>query len=197
MKKNIGFFKTTILGGLIFLLPLILLITLLGKAISIMMKVAEPLDEIIPVGSIGGIAFVNLLAIAGVILVCFFAGIAAKSVFGKKIFQNIEDKISIFPGYTLFKARMTGRIGKKAGKKSLQIVLVKFDDLSQIAFEIERTPGGPVVCFLPGSPDPWSGSIAIVSENQVELINAETNDTIKAFERIGTGISAILEKRDR
>lgn len=195
MKVNVGFFKTTILGGLIFLLPLILLITLLGKAVSIMMKVAEPLDNLIPLESIGGIAFVNILAIAGVILACFSAGIAAKSVFGKKFFQSIEDKISIIPGYTLFKARMTGRIGEKAGKKSLQVILVKFDDLSQIAFEIERTPSGSVVCFLPGSPDPWSGSIVIVTKDQVELIDADSNDTIKAFERIGTGISTILEKR--
>ncbi len=92
---------------------------------------------------------------------------------------------------------MTGRIGGKAGKKSLQIVLVKFDDLSQIAFEIERTPGGSVVCFLPDAPDPWSGSIVIVTKDQVELINADSNDAIKAFERIGTGISAILEKRNQ
>jgi hypothetical protein len=41
--------------------------------------------------------------------------------------------------------------------EGMSVAAVRFDDLWQIGFEIERFEGGKVALFLPGSPDPWSG----------------------------------------
>ena len=56
-----NFFKTTIIGGLIFLIPIVVLSVILGKALKIMMVVAEPLDKLIPIESIGGVALVTAI----------------------------------------------------------------------------------------------------------------------------------------
>ena len=37
-------------------------------------------------------------------------------------------------------------------------VLARFENSWQIAFEIERIPGGIITVYVPGAPDPWSGS---------------------------------------
>lgn len=79
-----NFIKTTIIGGLIFLVPVAIVAVVIGKAFSIMLIVAEPLDQLIPIDQVGGIAFVNLLALLAIILVCFIAGIIAKSALAKK-----------------------------------------------------------------------------------------------------------------
>ena len=42
-RTRIHFFASTALGGILFLLPVVVLIILLGKAIGLMMVVAEPM----------------------------------------------------------------------------------------------------------------------------------------------------------
>ena len=42
----------------------------------------------------------------------------------------------------------------QAEAKNMQPVLVRFDDNSQLGFEIERLDNGQVVIYLPGAPDP-------------------------------------------
>jgi hypothetical protein len=66
-KNRLHFIKTTLIGGAIFLLPVVVLMFVLGEAVDIMLLIAEPMVEFFPVDSIGGVALANLLAIAGVI----------------------------------------------------------------------------------------------------------------------------------
>lgn len=61
-KKAIGFFKAAILGGIVFLVPFVVIILILAKAFEIMKKLAVPFATVIPVDMVGGILLVNLLA---------------------------------------------------------------------------------------------------------------------------------------
>ena len=78
MSNRLDFFKNTVIGGLIFLVPIVVVIVVLGKAYKIMMVVAGPLDGLIPVDRVGGIALANLVAIVILVLCCYFAGLAAR-----------------------------------------------------------------------------------------------------------------------
>ena len=42
-KGGIHFFKTTVIGGLVFLVPVVVLVIVLAKAAGLMMMVAEPM----------------------------------------------------------------------------------------------------------------------------------------------------------
>ena len=54
------FLKTTVIGGVVFLLPIIVVGMILGKAFGFMSRIAAPFAEWIPIDSVGGIALVNL-----------------------------------------------------------------------------------------------------------------------------------------
>ncbi len=99
---NMGnFFKTTFIGGLIFLIPIVVLVVVLKKAYSIMMVVAVPLDKLIPIEAIGGVALVNILAVLCIFVACFISGFVAKSKLGKVTFDMIDTKLVLFfPGYS-------------------------------------------------------------------------------------------------
>ena len=62
--------KTTLIGGLLFLIPLVIIVVVIGKAIGIMMVIAEPMADLLPVDSIGGIALANLLALLCLLFIC-------------------------------------------------------------------------------------------------------------------------------
>ena len=55
MEKKDSFIKTTVIGGLIFLIPFVIIVSILGKAIKTMVLVARPLDKMVQLESIGGI----------------------------------------------------------------------------------------------------------------------------------------------
>ncbi len=69
--------KTTILGGLLFLVPLAFLAIVLGKAFQVSMLLVDPIDAVIPIETLAGIAFIDGMAIALILVVCFLAGFAA------------------------------------------------------------------------------------------------------------------------
>ena len=188
MKGLMQFIKTTIIGGLVFLVPIIIIAVILGKAFELMMLVAKPLDAWIPVGSVGGVALVNVLAVLAIALCCFIAGVVARSALAKKIYHSIESALLTgIPGYAAVKG-ITDSIthGEKAAE-GFQPVLVTFDDNAQIGFEIERTSEGIVVVYLPGAPNPWSGSVVYFSENRVDRLDMTVAEAVRYIRQLGRG----------
>jgi uncharacterized membrane protein len=190
MKKRakglLKFLATTAIGGVIFLLPLIVIGALLGQVAQIVWSVYGVLGEFIPVKTPQGITLLVGLAIAIVVLACFFAGLAARRSLAKRFSQTIEKNLlMIFPRYAIFKYQMEGSIGGQQVEPRLKPVLVTFHDASRIAFEVERNDDQLVTIYLPGSPDPWSGSVIYLKPEQVEPLEIEYSDAITTFEQLG------------
>lgn len=55
------FIKTTIIGGVIFLIPVVVVVVVLGKAFGLIRGLAKVIEPRIPGVSIGSIAPVNIL----------------------------------------------------------------------------------------------------------------------------------------
>jgi uncharacterized membrane protein len=186
---------TMILGGVIFWLPLVIITMVLGKAFQLMKFIAEPLDALIPLDSIGGFALVNVIAALAIILSCFLAGLAAQSSRGRSISGSVDEKLQVLiPGYSLLRDKMTGAISYQEHQVASKPVLVQFDDYSQIAIEIERAPDGLVAIFLPGAPDPWSGSVVFVTPDRVAPIDTEMKAAVKTLRMMGHGSTAAIGK---
>ena len=166
-----NFIKTTIIGGLIFLVPVVIIIAVVGKALKIMMLVAEPIDRLIPIETVGGIALANILALLAVVLCCFIAGIIAKSAAAKKAYRTLDSTLMAIPGYAFIKGFTDSINSGEETAKSMQPVIVRFDDNAQIGFEVERLDNGQVVIYLPGAPNPWSGSVVYFSADRVKKLN--------------------------
>jgi uncharacterized membrane protein len=191
--KVIGFLKTTAIGGLFFLLPMIVLGAVIGQIVPIVLAVATVLYEIVPLKTPAGIALLILLAIIIVILLCFAAGLLARRSFGKRISAGFEKKIMLlFPRYAIFKEQMAGSIGGDAAKPNLKPVLAKFDDSLQIGFEASRVDGGLVTVYLPGAPDPWSGRVVLLTSDRVEPLDVDFGDTLSIFEKLGRDSAKLL-----
>ena len=77
VTKTFGFFKTTAIGGLIFLLPLAVIGGLLGYVYNVVLVIYEPLKGYLPVSSAGGTALLFLIAVGILIMLCFLCGLAS------------------------------------------------------------------------------------------------------------------------
>lgn len=188
-----NFIKITIIGGIVFLVPVVVILVVVGKAFHIMQQVAQPLGRLLPVESIGGIAIANLLALIAVLLICFAAGLVARSAQARRVYQSIDNGLLAIPGYAFIKAFADNLKMDEAAAKTLQPVLVQFDDNAQMGFEVERLNDGQVVVFLPGAPDPWSGSVAYFSASRIRALDLTVPQAVSHIRRLGRGAQAYAE----
>jgi uncharacterized membrane protein len=184
--------RTMIVGGLIFLVPFAITLVVVGKVFGVSMRLAEPIADRIPFDAVAGIALANILAVAIILLACFLAGFIATSAPGQRLYRKLDELLlNLIPRYAFVKS-MTQSFGGDE-ESVLQPVMVRFDDLSQIAFEVERGPGNLVTVYLPGSPDPWSGSVAHVEAERVDPLPADFASAIKTLRGVGSGSAGLFE----
>ena len=179
--------KTTVLGGILFLVPIVILVAIIGKALALTNKLAAPLAAMLPIESVGGLAIVNLLAFLILVLICFIAGLAARTEPARRFVSSLETNVlSKVPAYEFIKSKVHAIVPTE-GEEGLKPVLARFDDSWQIGFEVERIEGGKVTVFLPGAPDPWSGSVCFMTEDRIKALDLNLLSTINTLKGLGKG----------
>ena len=187
-----GFVKTTILGGILFLVPIVIFVAIIGKALELSNVIAVPLAERLVVNSAGDFLVVHAIALLILLIFCFAAGLTAKTSLARKSVRSLEthflDKI---PAYELLKTKTQSRLSPEE-TEVLRPAITRFDDSWQLVFEIERLPDGKVVVFLPGAPDPWSGSVCVVTDDRVTPLEMTVASAVTLMKRLGRGTSEAL-----
>ena len=79
MKTLGSLIKTAALGGIVFLLPLVLLVVVVGKAFNIVKSVSMPLANLISAEKFAGYAVADLLTLIVLIVITVLAGMLARS----------------------------------------------------------------------------------------------------------------------
>lgn len=191
--RSIGFFKATALGGVLFLLPLAVVIGLLGYVYSFVIVIYEPMQKWLPVHSAAGIALLFAASVAILLLACFAAGLMASRAIARRSARFIEKYLTtFFPKYAIYKDLLAGNIGGTFNVPSLKPVLITTPHCQRIAFESDRLPDNSAVVFFPGAPDTWIGSVGIVAADQIQPLNVPFNETVGILEQLGRGSSAML-----
>ena len=192
-KSMAQFIKTTVFGGVVFLVPLVILVVLLGKALAFSRKIATPLANVIPFGPVGDIIVVNIAGLALIILLCFLGGLAAKSVAVARWVESLEENfLSKIPVYSVIKGTVSSTLQPEV-MEGMKPVLAHLDDCSQIGFEIERVNGGKVAVFLPGAPEAMSGSVCYFTEDRVTNLDTSIVTTVRVLKGFGKGSDGDLK----
>lgn len=191
------FMRTTLIGGLVFLVPLVVSFLLVAKAFNMTKVVAKPLTKFIPIDSVAGIAVAELMTAFILLLFCFIAGLFARSSWGRGLHAKVDSLLlNIFPGYAWIKG-VTGEISDEDAASILKPVIVRFDDLAQLGFEVDRAAGGPVTVFVPDAPNPKSGTVVYVREDQVEPFEAGFRAVVTASKQLGRNTAEVFAKQRR
>ncbi len=190
-KGGIHFFKTTVIGGLVFLVPVVVLVIILAKAAGLMMMVAEPMAAWVSVEAIGGVALANIIAIVAVVLICFISGLVARAAFLRAIVGGLESKVlSKVPGYVIIKGMLSGL--QEDDTHKLIPVLATFGGAARVGLEIERLDDGWVVVMVPRSPNPWSGEVYIMAPEMVKCLDLPVTAYMENIERFGQGTNEMF-----
>lgn len=189
--------KTTIMGGILFLVPIAIFIAVIGKGLEFTGAIARPMADVLPVNMVGGVAVAHVLAILLLLLICFLAGLIARAAIARKAVDALEANVlSRVPAYALLKTKTQSMLSPE-DIEGMSSVIVRFDNSWQIGFEIERVQDGKVALFLPGSPDAWSGSVCVVDEDRVTPLDLPVAAVAKMAKQLGKGARDVLRDRLR
>ena len=194
-ENILEFLKTTLLGGVLFLVPIVLLAFVASKALAVVDDIVEPLAVLIPVETVGGVPMAKLLAGAAIVLFCFLAGLLAKTALAKKLVDWLEAAVlSNVPGYEVIKSMGESMVGIEK-ERAHQAVLARIEEAWQIAFLVERIDGGYVVVFVPDAPNPWSGSVFFITEDRIKSLDLPRAQLLKCLNRLGVGSNSLFAGR--
>ena len=186
------------LTGVLVLVPLAATLLIFKWLFDAIDGILEPAVEAIFGRPIAGIGFV------AIIVLIFLAGIIASNVVGRKVIQRGESLVDELPMvrelYNTFKQILQSVIlPQKGGFR--EVVLVEFPrpGMKTIGFVTNRvkdTKGNKLVnVYIPTSPNPTSGYLEIIPEEDVVTIDMPIDDAIKMVVSGGMVSPEIIDKR--
>lgn len=192
MNRLFEFIKTTILGGVVVLLPLAICAYLVGFVIQIIYKTTSPILKWCGIEADWAVATAPVAAAIVIIILCFLLGLILQTTVGRYLGGWIERlMLQHLPGYHFLKQisrQFVGKEGEALGKP----VLVRIGDSRQIGLLVEELPNGQMTVFIPLAPAMSLGSIVIVAANQVELLAAPMSEALNAIGLLGYGSAKLL-----
>jgi uncharacterized membrane protein len=191
MQPIAQFLRTTIVGGLFFLVPIVVLIVILAKAFDYAKKVLNAVFGYIPAAADLTAGAATLLAVALVALVCFLAGLLARTVTAQRVIGVLESSVlSKIPGYDYLKQEGASALGV-AEIAELPVVFVPMEGGWQLGVQTEVLSNGLVSIFVPGAPDPHSGSVFFFSTDTVRPAGIKMAAGLNCLRRCGARASAL------
>lgn len=183
MKGLAELTKTTLIGGLLVVLPIYLSILLLAKTLSGILALLSPVTAAVPAGA----QFKQLLALLIVFAVCLFAGLIVRTGLGLRAKNAFERSVlEKIPGYSLVRG-LAERLGSDDAKGTFQPALVELEDALSPGFIIEELEDGRYTVLVPSVPTPAAGSLYILPRERVHPLNVPFTQAVTVISKWGAG----------
>jgi uncharacterized membrane protein len=191
MKSILSFVRTTIAGGILFLLPVVLILIVLGKAYVILHGISAPLSRYLSKQFLGFDGHI-LISLVLLVLACFLSGLLFRTKTVKRWIIALEDKVLVFlPGYSMMKSVTSDTIGNKEDA-ILKPALIKDGDEWGLGFLVEEGKVMSTV-FRPDAPRHDAGEIKLVPRESVKKLDIPLNVFSKSIKNFGKGAQTWID----
>lgn len=191
-----NFLKTTIIGGLLFLVPVILILVILSHAMRLVGKIAAPIAAAFPAHEIAGVAIASIVAAILLVLLAFLAGLVARTDTGRSVMRWFEESLlGGLPQYRMMKTMAEG-LAQVEDSSGIKAALVSIEGGWQIGYVLEDMHDDWVAVFLPQAPTPMSGNVMYMPSDRVRLLDMPIGEAMLLVKRLGVGSAAALRHAD-
>jgi uncharacterized membrane protein len=195
MKQLIEFLKTTAMGGLFVLLPVLLLYLLLSEALGLIVALATPIADLFPKGTFDEINHPVAMGLILIMGVSFVIGLGLRSESGRHLGRWIERTVlDRLPVYKALKSLTTGftEAGKDGAFKTA--VLNSPAGEREIVYIVEDHGNEYLTVLQPWAPTAFAGSVKVVNQDRLEVLDANLGDVSRALSHWGVGVRDLLAK---
>jgi len=200
MQKIKKFIKTTILGGVVVLLPVFLTIFFLRWLFNFITRMLSPVTNLVVEKAHMQEQLADLLVILIIIALCFFVGLTVRTRLGRFLHRQVEKWIlKVVPGYTLFRNTIEQFLGKEKTPFSRVVLVQAFGSGSSTlmtGFVTDEQPDGDGrnTVFVPSALNPTTGLILHLEKQYVQHVQVSVEAAMRSIISCGAGSGELLDK---
>lgn len=195
MGKIKSFILTSLLGGVIVILPAAILAAVFGWVFNFTTNLIQPFTNLVVANSQLKETIADTLVLFVILVVCFFVGLIVRTRVGKLVFSVIEQRLlKIAPGYNLIKETVLQILGnKKSPFSSVALAQIFGNDTLVTSFITDEHSDGSFSIFVPTGPNPTSGNIYHLKGDYVHPIDVSVEDAMRSIISCGAGSAKLVE----
>ena len=179
---------STLISGLIIVIPAYLAVLLLLKAMASVMGLVRPLAKLLP----DFLPAENILALLLLLVGCFLVGAAVRTAAGRAARERVEKSLfSRLPGFALLQS-LTQQLAGYGQDKVWKPALVEIEDALVPGFVIEELADGRITVFVPSVPTPLAGAVYVLDHQRVHMLDVPFTQAVSVISRWGAGAHELV-----
>jgi len=188
MRSMKEYILSTLVGGVLVVVPVYLALLLLLKAMQSLAGLVRPIAMLLPDWVPGE----NILSLLLVLVLCFLVGVAVRTEMGRTMRERLERSLfESMPGYALFKS-LTQQIAGASRENVWKPAMAEIEDALVPAFIIEELEDGRFTVFIPSVPTPLAGSVYVLTSDRVHPLDIPFTTALKSVSRWGSGTKELV-----
>lgn len=196
MKKMREFIKSTLIGGLLVVLPVAIFAFVLVWVFNLVHRAISPLTKLVPAASNFQVILADVLVVLVLVCVCFLVGVIVRTRLGTWLYHLLETNLlRRTPGYSLIKETVSQFLGnKKSPFSSVALARIFGNETLVSVFVTDTHDDGSYTVFMPTGPNPTSGNIYHLPSESVIPIDVSVEDAMRSIISCGAGSSTLIAK---
>jgi len=190
MKKLLVNVRHIAMAGLLFLLPVYVLLILIARAWTPLSSIGTKIAAVLGMHSVLGVAGSTVFAAVLLLVTWIACGLLVRFSFVAAFSRATEGWLSKnIPGYQTYTSLAGDKLHQGAKLLTFAAALIRQQDFWQPAFIVEHDANGNCVVFLPDIPDTSKGRIMLVREDQIRFLSSLTaNQLDGSLKKLGKGL---------
>lgn len=197
MERLKSFLKTSLLGGVVVVLPVAILASVSLWIFRLITGFIEPLTRILIKDSQVNEYTADIIVIVLIISACFFIGVLVRTRLGGFFYRLVENRIlKLAPGYSMIKETVLQIFGSRKDSPFSSVALAQVfgNETLVTAFITDKHADGSYTLFVPTGPNPTSGLIYHVEGKYVHPINMPVQDAMRSIISCGAGSAKLMQE---
>ena len=190
-----SFLKTTLLGGTLIVLPIVILILVFTWLYDFIVDKLRPITNIILETAKMQDFAAAALALSLILISFFLVGLIIRTNIGRIIFEFFEQKtLAKLPLYKIIKETTIQLMGSNRTLfKNVALVRLYGNDTQITSFVTEKHEDGSCTVFVPSGPVPSAGFIYHVKKENVQIVDYPIETAMKTVFSLGAGSKELLK----
>ena len=186
MKKLITFIKTTVIGGLIVIVPLAIIVFVVGDTVDTLITATKPLTQDLPFGIYANAMIAVLIVASAIIGTCFIAGFLLNTFFGAAVKNWLErNLLERIPMYSTLRGLTKSLAGIDGTDHPVVEVNLYGSDSRVLGVLVDRLPDERHVVYVPSSPVVTVGQLHILPRTHIKETELSMVETIGCLSQMG------------
>lgn len=187
--------RTTFFGGVLVIMPVVVLIVVLGWLFNFVSDLIRPITDIIIQTAQLHYIFSSIIAITLILLVCFIVGLLIRTRFGNFTYRFLEDNfLKRIPFYKIIKETVIQLFGNQKTLFSAVALVNLYGNGNLVtAFVTDEHDNGYCTVFVPSGPAPTAGFVYHVKNEFVQKVDYPMDQAMRLIISLGSGSRALMK----